>query len=307
MPKSRLTSMPNTPEHNEDLYFYNRFNREPGDELPTSPKPGDCPPFNRDKALARLLSIPSDWEKRLKDKQQAADLIISMLPDETIAGLRKLKAEGSLDESFGGKEFWDGLLIHTVDHVDCPACQAAEKIVQADLLSMAGMPFPLAAQLWLAWRRNDKKLRERTHETSADYVRSLGKFFGKIVLSNITAGMLRAYQAARQSNQMMAPSGLIKPWAKTASNGRINYELNTLSQILRGAIYGKRSTPSTSPAHFPLVAAAAHPPRGAGGAPVQGSRPATRKRIWPIAAPPSPTTPRQAAWNCAASSLKTSV
>ena len=121
---------------------------------------------------------------------------------------------------------------HTVGHIDCPACQAFDELVKADLLGMANQTFDEAAVVWQRVRRNSNALRERTHETVDEYVVALTKFFKGIVMRSVTPGMLRAYQAARKSNSLAIAGKMHRPWQRPASHTRINHELNLLAQML---------------------------------------------------------------------------
>lgn len=68
-------------------------------------------------------------------------------------------------------------LRHTEDHVDCPACQAADELLKIDPIQMRTMVFADAALTWKAHRGNDPKLRLRTHEADKYSLASLEKFF----------------------------------------------------------------------------------------------------------------------------------
>jgi hypothetical protein len=86
---------------------------------------------------------------------------------------------------------------HTVDHVNCPACQAYDTFVKSDLHGMAGQKFLDAARVWLNAQRKSDKLKPRSLETLGENLRALNKFFKDIRMSSINPGMLKAYQQAR--------------------------------------------------------------------------------------------------------------
>ncbi|MGA9671149.1 MAG: tyrosine-type recombinase/integrase [Terracidiphilus sp.] len=137
---------------------------------------------------------------------------------------------------------------HTIDHVDCPACQAVDKIVRADLLGMAGQSFSEAAKVWQHVRRNSNSLRERTHESTDEYIAALSKFFGKIVMRSINPGMLKAYQAARKANAIAVGGRVVRPWSRKASDSRVNHEISVLAQMLKAC----RQWEKIRPYYFPL-------------------------------------------------------
>jgi len=158
-------------------------------------------------------------------------------------GLTQLGAElvRSLCEFEGGKS-------HTIDHVNCPACQAFDELMKADLLGMAGQTFPEAAKVWQRVRRNSNALRERTHESVDEYISSLSKFFKNIQMRSINPGMLKAYQLARKSNAIAVAGKVHRPWSRLASHSCINHELNLLAQILRACNEWEKIRPY----YFPL-------------------------------------------------------
>jgi len=147
----------------------------------------------------------------------------------------------SLCELDGGKP-------HTIDHVNCPACQAFDELMKADLLGMADQTFPEAAKVWQRVRRNSNVLRERTHESVDEYISSLSKFFKNIQMRSINPGMLKAYQVARKSNAIAVGGKVHRPWSRLASHSRINHELNLLAQILRAC----NEWEQIRPYYFPL-------------------------------------------------------
>src|SRR3954447_20517614 len=72
--------------------------------------------------------------------------------------------------------------------------------------------------------------------------------FGKIRMSSINPGMLRAYQAARKSNAIAVDGKVVRPWSRMASNSRINHEINVLAQMLKAC----RQWEKIRPYYFPL-------------------------------------------------------
>lgn len=143
---------------------------------------------------------------------------------------------------------YEGGKAHTIDHVDCPACQQFDELMKADLLGMAGQTFPDAAKVWQRVRRNSNSLRERTHESVDEYITALSKFFKNICMRSINPGMLKAYQVARKSNAIAVGAKIVRPWNKIASHSRINHELNVLSQMLKACNEWEKIRPY----YFPL-------------------------------------------------------
>ena|ERR1039458_597009 len=137
---------------------------------------------------------------------------------------------------------------HTIDHINCPSCQAYDKFVKSDLHGMAGQKFLDAARVWISAQRKSDKLRPRTPETVAEYLRALNKFFKDIRMSPINPGMLKAYQQARLSNAIGVAGKIHRPWRKMASHSRINHELNVLGQMLRACNEWEKIRPY----YFPL-------------------------------------------------------
>lgn len=140
---------------------------------------------------------------------------------------------------------------HTVDHIDCPACQRLDELVKADLLGMANQTFEEAGVVWQRARRNSNALRERTHETVDEYVVALSKFFKCIVMRSVNPGMLRAYQAARKSNSLAIADNMHRPWQRPASHARINHELNVLAQMLSACNEWEKIRPYYFPLEVP--------------------------------------------------------
>lgn len=123
-------------------------------------------------------------------------------------------------------------LQHTIDHVDCPACQAVDELLKIDPMEMRAMAFADAAVTWKAHRSNDPKLRLRTHEADKYCMASLEKFFGRVTMASISAGMVRSYQKARKENLFLIGGTERHPWRKPAGHSAINHDLNVLSQML---------------------------------------------------------------------------
>jgi hypothetical protein len=137
---------------------------------------------------------------------------------------------------------------HTIDHIDCPSCQAYDHFVKSDLLGIAGQRFEEAARVWASAQWKSDKYRPRTLESLADYLRSLNKFFKNIRMSSINPGMLKAYQQARRSNAIGVEGKVQRPWKKMAGHSRINHELNVLGQMLRACNEWEKIRPY----YFPL-------------------------------------------------------
>ena len=137
---------------------------------------------------------------------------------------------------------------HTVGHIDCPACQAFDELVKADLLGMANQIFEDAAVVWQRVRKNSNALRERTHEAVDEYVVALKTFLEGIVMRSVNPGMLKAYQTARKTNSLAIAGKVHRPWRRCANHTRINHELNVLAQMLRAC----NEWENIRPYYFPL-------------------------------------------------------
>lgn len=127
----------------------------------------------------------------------------------------------------------DESLTHTLNHVDCPACAKMDRDVTTDLLSIGSLTFDEAFERWKGWRAMIPSIRPRTHETDSEYANALSKFFGKVLLSNISAGQLAAYQHARKANAIAQQGRITRPWKHPASHAHINHELGLLQRMLR--------------------------------------------------------------------------
>ena len=123
-------------------------------------------------------------------------------------------------------------LQHTVDHVDCPACQAADELLKIDPIEMRAMAFADAAVLWVRRRGHDPNFRPRGLESVQSSEASLEKFFGRVKMSSITAGMLQSYQQARKENTFVVGGAVRHPWRKPAGHSAINHDLSVLHQML---------------------------------------------------------------------------
>jgi integrase len=141
----------------------------------------------------------------------------------------------------------NGAKPHTIDHVECPACQAFDEKLKANLRGMADQTFPEAAQVWQGLRRNSNTLRPRTHESVDEYITALSKFFKNIRMSSINPGMLKAYQEALKANAIAVAGKVHRPWNRIASHSHINHELNVLAQMLRACTEWEKIRPYSSP------------------------------------------------------------
>lgn len=137
---------------------------------------------------------------------------------------------------------------HTIDHANCPACKAANVALQAEKTGLSSLPFSEARKFWTLLRAQSTSLKERTHETDANYLKQLDKFFGKIRLRDITPGHIRGYQIARLHNLVRVGGQEIHPWAKPAGHSIINHELSVLQRILEHCRLWAR----IKPYYFPL-------------------------------------------------------
>lgn len=124
-------------------------------------------------------------------------------------------------------------LQHTLDHVDCPACEA-ERLELNRTTKMRHLKFREAAELVLADERfylrkenallapDDKSIivGKRTYRDHVDFTRRLNRFFGEIALEKIHEGHWRSYQKQRLA---------------TAQSGAINHETSFLKRVLERA------------------------------------------------------------------------
>ena len=137
---------------------------------------------------------------------------------------------------------------HTADHLNCPACLAADAQLRIDPLDLASLPFSAARKRWEKYRREDASLRESTHESTATHLNAIEKFFGLIPLSRITPGHLRCYQEARQRNLLAIDGEEKHPWIGIVKNATINKEITQLSLLLGHC----KLWAALAPYYFPL-------------------------------------------------------
>jgi len=163
---------------------------------------------------------------------------------DIMSQLTLVKSPGSLPGPFD----LDLSLQHSPDHIDCPACQAANQALQVNSADMAGMLFSEASELWKLLRAQSDSLRPRTHETTEDYLNALGKFFGKLRLRDITPGHLRGYQIARIHNLVRTSGEDMHPWKQECGHSIINHEISVLGQMLTHCRLWHR----IKPYYFPL-------------------------------------------------------
>lgn len=105
-------------------------------------------------------------------------------------------------------------LIHTPNHVDCPACRAFLERIQ-EPASLDRMTFARAAPLWL--ERHKRTIAAKTHADYEFFIRTLNRFFAEIPLREIHLGHIQAYTQERLC---------------TVGPCSINHEVNTLKQVL---------------------------------------------------------------------------
>lgn len=140
-------------------------------------------------------------------------------------------------------------LQHTINHIDCPACQAADAALRGVDAHFAKMPFARAAKYWIQYRMQSPSLKPRTHESTQTYLHALTKFFGNLRICDITPGHLRGYQLARKSNMLHVGGSVARPWSKPVGNSAINHEICLLGQMLDHArLWGR-----LKPFYFPLA------------------------------------------------------
>lgn len=116
---------------------------------------------------------------------------------------------------------------HTIGHIECPACDGAEKDVwMQDPDSLLLQKFPAAAKIWLTTRK--PYLRDRTYLMYEHHISTMSKFFGEIALGKVHLGHLRQYQLARMGNHDTL-------WKNKAGPSIINHELSIMQQVLKRA------------------------------------------------------------------------
>jgi integrase len=144
---------------------------------------------------------------------------------------------------------------HTLDHLDCPACQAANLALCAEDDGFAEMRFRDAAERWIWLRRQDPGLKPRTLEFVRTALNAMNRFFGSLRLCDITPGHLRGYQIARVKNQLRMGQTLTSPWQHPAGHSCVNHELCVLAMMLKHA----KRWHILRPFYFPLPVASWSP------------------------------------------------
>jgi integrase len=137
---------------------------------------------------------------------------------------------------------------HTIDHRNCPACQAADAALRGGNLHLATKSFRDASRYWMQLRRQSVSLKPRAHEATQTYLNALNLFFGDLRLCDITPGQIRAYQIARTTNSINVGGQQLHPWKRTCQHGTINHEINVLAMILNHC----ELWPRIRPFYFPL-------------------------------------------------------
>lgn len=138
---------------------------------------------------------------------------------------------------------------HTWNHMNCPACQAAEMALRGNHLHLAEMEFKKASEHWINMRAQSTSLKIRTHEATRTYISALNKFFGSLRLSEITPGHLRGYQLARLANTIKTAQEEMHPWKCAAKPTTVNHELSVLGQMLTHCRLWHRLRPYYFPLH----------------------------------------------------------
>lgn len=129
--------------------------------------------------------------------------------------------------------------IHTPGHIECPGCELArQRMIESHVL--ARLEFSAAAQIWLS--SHEQRIAPQTVVHYENCIRALNKFFAQLPLDQIHIGHLEQYQAMRRQ----ASGGL-----RRASAGRINQDLNALSQILQRAGLWAALAPYYKPLRLP--------------------------------------------------------
>jgi integrase len=194
--------------------------------------------------------VPSRQQRKSKPLPDGFTLDFDSLIDAPQVATENKLGQLALVQVSGSTTAFDpnNSLDHTPDHADCPACQAANRALVADNLDLASMPFNDAGRSWMLLRRQDSDLRDRTHETTQDYIDALGRFFGALRLRDITPGHIRGYQIARQNNRLRSAGRELKPWKRAAGHSMINHELSVVGQMLTHCRLWHR----IKPYYFPL-------------------------------------------------------
>lgn len=110
-------------------------------------------------------------------------------------------------------------LQHTLDHVDCPACEA-DRLALARSSQLRVLKFRDAALVCLDNELRLKSIKPRTHKDHCDFVRRLNGFFAEIPLEKVHEGHVLNYQKLR---------------ARTAGAELINHEVAYLAHVLTEA------------------------------------------------------------------------
>jgi integrase len=158
---------------------------------------------------------------------------------------------------------------HTLDHIDCPACEETKKRAMQITIEPAEV-FEVAAERWLQSRNfregvsRSRYIATSTLNSYAQYIHALDRFFSRIPLNKIHIGHLRQYQEQRSAGELGVPeeevlmrmakqkkmtieklrtdpeyAHLVLERIRAAkvqvSSNKINQELGTLIRILRRA------------------------------------------------------------------------
>ena len=121
---------------------------------------------------------------------------------------------------------------HTIDHVNCPACMAANEELQGVDVNFASMLFPDAGRYWMRLRAQSS-LKTATHAATQGNIDALEKWFGALRICDITPGHMRGYQIARPLNLIRSNGRELHPWKRKAGNMLVNHELGVIQQMLR--------------------------------------------------------------------------
>lgn len=124
-------------------------------------------------------------------------------------------------------------LQHTRDHKDCPACTSSNQMLTIADIDLSVLKFSQVIPLWKALRKQQTRLKGRTHEATDEYLKQLEVFFGPMRLCDIGPGNVREYQIARGTNHLVVEEEVTHPWKHAAGNSYINHELSVLQQIMK--------------------------------------------------------------------------
>jgi integrase len=118
-------------------------------------------------------------------------------------------------------------LQHTLNHLDCPACEATrDEMLSKDPDVLRNLKFSAAGRIWLETRK--PYLRPRPFYLAGQHIKHLSVFFGEMPLRKIHIGHIREFQKARTHN----PEGR---WHKRAGPSIINHETSALQSVLKRA------------------------------------------------------------------------